>query len=191
MMWTLAVLGVAVVVALLRGGKLRNFTELQLRAWALLPAGFLLQVVAGYLPEDQAWSDEATFVLVLASYLLLLGVVWWNRNAAGMWLAGLGILMNFTVIATNGGMPVLPEAVILAGGDSGFVETAKHVMLDGSTRLAFLGDVIPLRFLGTVISLGDVFLAIGLGVFLEDQLLQPPTLFRHRIQGLPGSAAER
>jgi hypothetical protein len=37
--------------------------------------------------------------------------------------------------------------------------------------------------------MGDVFLAIGLGAFIEDQMQQPLRLFRHRVQGLPGSAA--
>ena len=54
---------------------------------------------------------------------------------------------------------------------------------------ALLADVIPLP--GSVISLGDVFLAVGLGAFIEDQLKQPLRLFRHRVQGVPGSAAER
>jgi len=66
---------------------------------------------------------------------------------------------------------------------------AKHVLLDGSSRLAFLADIIPVP--RSVISLGDVLLAVGLGVFIEDQLQQPLRLFRHRVQGIPGSAADR
>ena len=190
MLWTIAVLAVAVIVAVARGGRLRNFAELHLRGWWLLIGGFLLQAAAGYLPEDADWSDDAAFGLVLASYLILLLVVWLNRTESGMWLAGIGMAMNFAVIALNGGMPVSPEAAALAGDGAEFVATAKHVVLDASTRLAFLADVIPVDFLRTVISLGDVFLAVGLAMFLEDQLLRPPTLFRHRIQGIPGSAAE-
>ncbi len=65
---------------------------------------------------------------------------------------------------------------------------AKHVVLDGTSRFAFLADIIPMP--RSVISLGDVLLAVGLGVFIEDQLQQPLRLFRHRVQGLPGSAAD-
>ncbi len=124
----------------------------------------------------------------MTSYVALLAVVWLNRAEPGIWIAGIGILMNFTVIAANGGMPVLMEAIEVAGGSTESVLNGKHVLLDDATRLPFLGDVIPLP--RNVISLGDVFLAIGLGVFLEDQLRQPLRLFRHRVQGVPGSAAE-
>jgi hypothetical protein len=189
-LWTIVVLAVAVVVALARGGKLRNFAELRLRGWWLLLAGFFLQAAADFVPESPAWSDDAAFGLVLASYVVLLLVVLLNRTESGMWLAGIGMAMNFTVIALNGGMPVSPEAAALAGNGAEFVATAKHIALDASTRLAFLADVIPVEFLRTVVSLGDVFLAVGLAMFLEDQLLRPPTLFRHRIRGIPGSAAE-
>ena len=65
---------------------------------------------------------------------------------------------------------------------------SKHVLLTDATRLPFLADVLPLP--GAVLSLGDVFLAIGVAVFLEDQMRQPLTLFAHRVTGIPGSAAE-
>jgi hypothetical protein len=39
--------------------------------------------------------------------------------------------------------------------------------------------------------MGDVFLAIGVGVFLEDQVRRPVRLFAHGVEGTPGSAADR
>ncbi len=186
MLWILLVLAVSVVIGLLRGGKLRNLTEIRVRSWWLLIVGFGIQIVAGFLPVER---HSLAVGLVLASYLPLLLFVWLNRSFAGMWIAGIGILMNFTVIAVNAGMPVSTEAVVMAGGGSELVLGAKHVLLDQSTRLPFLADILPLP--GSVISLGDVFLAIGVGVFLEDQLRQPVRLFAHRVQGEPGSAARR
>jgi hypothetical protein len=116
--------------------------------------------------------------------------VWLNREASGIWIAGIGVLMNFTVIAVNGGMPVLPEAAAIAGGEAGdLVLSAKHVLLTDATHLPFLADIIPLP--GAVVSLGDVFLAIGVAVFLEDQMRQPLTLFAHRVTGIPGSAVDQ
>ena len=51
-------------------------------------------------------------------------------------------------------------------------------------------DVIPLRLvgIGEVISLGDIFLALGLGVFLEHELRRPRRYFKHGAQAQPGSA---
>ncbi|HZJ48138.1 MAG TPA: DUF5317 domain-containing protein [Acidimicrobiia bacterium] len=182
----LLVLVIAVAVGLARGGKLSNLTEIGVRSWWLLFIGFGLQIGAVFLPRSE---HDLVVGLILAAYAPLLLFVWLNRQMAGLWVAGIGILMNFTVIAVNGGMPVMLEAVKLAGGSVDMVLGAKHVALTETTQLAFLSDVIPLP--KNVISLGDVFLAIGVGVFLEDQIRRPVRLFAHRVQGTPGSAADR
>jgi hypothetical protein len=65
--------------------------------------------------------------------------------------------------------------------------------LDDSSRLTFFADVIPLRFagVGEVISLGDILLALGLGVFLEHELRRPRRYFKRGAQAEPGSATRR
>jgi hypothetical protein len=184
MTWLVAVLVVSVVVSLMRGGKLSNLPDIYARGWPLLFIGFGMQIVA-----DRVEDSRLAITLLLTSYAVLLVVIWLNRSQAGMWIAGIGLLMNFIVITLNNGMPVLDASIILAGGTPDVVLGAKHVMLDDASRLPFLADVIPMP--GSVISLGDVFLAVGLGAFIEDQLKQPLRLFRHRVQGVPGSAADR
>lgn len=186
MSWLVIVIAVSVAVSLTRGGKLSNLSDIYARGWWLLFVGFGMQVVAVFVPAE---SREIAVWLILISYLPLLLVIALNQRQPGMWISGIGILMNFTVIALNNGMPVLPEAIALAGGDAGMALDAKHVVLDAGSSLPFLADIIPMP--GSVISLGDVLLAVGLGVFVEDQLHQPLRLFRHRVQGLPGSAADK
>jgi len=187
MLWLFVVIAVSAVVSLMRGGKLSNFSEIYARGWWLLFIGLGMQTAANFISNEQR---ELAVWLVLLSYLPLLAVVALNQRMPGMWIAGVGILMNFTVIALNNGMPVLPEAFELAGGNlDNLILNAKHVILDGNSRLPFLADIIPMP--GSVISMGDVLLAVGLGVFVEDQLQQPLRLFRHRVQGLPGSAADK
>ncbi len=57
------------------------------------------------------------------------------------------------------------EAILRTKGD------AVHALLDETTRLPFLGDVIPLPPLQKVISPGDVFVLLGLvGVVVEGAL---------------------
>ena len=185
MQWMLLVLGISVFVGWIRGGKLRNLTEIRVRLWWLLPFGFIMLAASAFVPGDK---HDIAVALILISYLPLLLFVWLNRDMTGIWVAGMGILMNFTVIVVNGGMPVLEEAVRIAGGSSELVLGAKHVVLDDTTQLPFLADVIPLP--GAVLSLGDVFLAIGIGAFLEDQMRKPLSLFAHGVTGVPGSAAE-
>lgn len=193
MAWIAVVLAISVAVALLRGGRFLNLSEINLRAWPLLILGFGLQVLANYVPAERSWSQDLAVALVIVSYVPLLALVWLNREEAGMGLVGVGIFMNFIVISLNGGMPVLPEAAALALGkdvaEISFSELPKHVVLDEGTRLMFLGDVIPLRPIRNVISLGDVFLAVGLGQFLENQLRRPVRWFRHGLgDGQAGSA---
>jgi hypothetical protein len=83
------------------------------------------------------------------------------RAAAVLALAGGGL--NAAVMLANGGMPVSTAAVERAGLDPAFGAddpTARHVALDGDTRLTLLADVVPLR-VGperAVFSLGDAVL---------------------------------
>ncbi len=192
MLWLVLVLFGAVFIAVLRGGRLGNLAEIELRWWYLLVLGFVLQGVTEFFPDDASWSRPAGVSLVLFSYLPILATIAANRAKPGMWLAGIGILMNFTVIAANLGMPVLTEAAQIAAGTNAsiIVSDYKHVTLDAGSRLAFLADVIPLRFLGqgNVLSLGDVFLAVGLGRFLEAELRRPVRWFKHRAASESGSA---
>lgn len=196
MVWLAIVLVTAVVVAVLRGGRLTNLSDIRLTLWWLLPIGFAMQWATGLLP-DRPWSEAAGVAMILTSYLPLLVVVIVNRNRPGMWLAGLGVLMNFTVIALNGGMPVLSEAAAVAAGDASaqldLAGNYKHVVLDDATLLPFLGDVIPVRIfaIGQVVSLGDVFLAVGLGRFLEAELRRPVRWFRPGVKLRAGSADRR
>ncbi|RLE15877.1 MAG: hypothetical protein DRJ28_02940 [Actinobacteria bacterium] len=185
MQWMLFVILISIVVGWVRGGKLRNLTEIRVRLWSLLPLGFILLAASSVVPAD---SHKLAIGLILVSYLPLLLFLWLNREMTGMWIAGMGILMNFTVIVLNGGMPVLEEAVRIAGGSSDLVLGAKHVLLTEDTVVPFLADIIPLP--SAVLSLGDVFLAIGIGAFLEDQMRRPLSLFAHRVAAEPGSAAE-
>ena len=196
MLWLALVIFFATTIALLRGGRLANLADIRLRLWWLLPLGFGIQAVPALLPEDAAWTSDVGVALILISYFPLLLLVILNRERKGMWLAGLGILMNFSVIAANGGMPVLAEAALAAAGyEDGIrvVYGSKHVGLDGTTILSFLADVIPVRLFGQgqVISLGDVLLAVGLGAFLEDELRRPVRWFKHGQRTEGGSAAAR
>ncbi len=196
MLWLAIVLFIALAMAVLRGGRLTNLGDVELRAWWLLLIAFGLQIGTTFLP-DSDWASGVGVAMVLVSFVFLMALVLLNRSRTGMWLAGLGVLMNFTVIALNGGMPVMSEAAEVASGFTVSVPdlsgSFKHTILDETSRLTFLADVIPLRLgaLGQVISLGDVFLAVGLGRFLEQELRRPRRYFKRGAHAQPGSASDR
>ena len=191
MLWLVIVLFVAMSVAVVRGGRLTNLADIRLKMWWLLPLGFAMQGIAGVIDPDFG------LYLVLASYLPLLALMILNRDRPGLWLAGVGVLLNFTVIALNGGMPVLDGAVEVAAGytagGADLTNAAKHTEMTPDTMLAFLADVIPIRMAGqgSVISIGDVFLAVGLGRFLEAELRRPVRWFKPGVKLQGGSATRR
>lgn len=194
MLWLAIVLFLSLAIAMLRGGRLVNLGDIELNAWWLLIVALALQVGTRWLPEE-SWSEPVGLAMMLGSFALLMILVVTNRTKVGMWIAGIGVLMNFTVIAFNGGMPVLAGAAEVA---SGFEVTApdltdsfKHVPLDETSLLTFFADVIPLRIagIGEVISLGDIFLALGLGAFLESELRRPRRWFKHGANAQAGSAS--
>ncbi|MFP3882111.1 MAG: DUF5317 domain-containing protein [Actinomycetota bacterium] len=193
MLWLAIVIFLALAIAVLRGGRLVNLGDIELRAWWLLFIALGLQIGTRFLPNED-WSEWAGVAMVLTSFVLLMALVLMNRSKQGMWIAGLGVLMNFVVISANGGMPVLAGAAEVASGftvsDPDLSGSFKHVLLDENSRLTFFADVIPLRLvgIGEVISLGDIFLALGLGVFLEHELRRPRRYFKHGAQAQPGSA---
>ncbi|HJR87149.1 MAG TPA: DUF5317 domain-containing protein [Acidimicrobiia bacterium] len=190
MLWLVTVLFLSMAIAILRGGRLSNLGDIHLRLWWLLPLGFALQIAARYTP-----SSGLGVTLILLSYLPLIILVLLNKERPGLWLAGLGVLMNFSVIALNGGMPVLAEAAEVASGfapgDPVIAESYKHVVLNRDSLLPFLADVIPIRVLniGQVLSLGDVFLAFGLGRFIEFELRRPVRWFKRGARAEAGSAS--
>ena len=196
MLWLALVIFVALAIAVIRGGRLINLGDIELRWWWLLFIALGLQLGTRLLPDDGGfgWIGVA---MVLVSFVLLMALVLANRSKPGMWIAGLGVLMNFMVIAVNGGMPVLAGAAEVASGftvsQPDLTGSFKHILLDETSRLTFFADVIPLRLLGIgeVISLGDIFLAMGLGVFLEHELRRPRRYFRKGAQAQPGSASPR
>ena len=195
MLWLAIVLFIALAIAVVRGGRITNLGDVELRAWWLLLVALALQFGTTWLPSTD-WAEGLALGMVLLSYGLLMALVLLNRSRPGMWLTGLGVLMNFTVIAINGGMPVLAEAAEVASGftvtEPDLAGSFKHIVLDATSRLTLLADVIPLRLgnLGQVISLGDVFLAVGLGRFLEHELRRPRRYFKRGAHAQPGSASK-
>ena len=159
-------LAVGVSVGYLRGGRLRHLSRLELRATALVVGALGLQVGAGLAPT--AWR----FSITVASYVAV--VAWLVVNGPGRpaglrWALGLlaaGWALNLAAIAANGGMPVSLRAARDVGARPG-VDVAegnlyKHVRASGDTRLSWLGDVVPVRQVASVISIGDVVMFVGL-----------------------------
>lgn len=162
-------------VGLATGGRLRNLGEHRLAAWWLLPLGVGVQLLSNRAEEDVA------FALLLASYLLLAAFTIANIRLFGMVAVTIGLLANLLVIAVNEGMPVRREAVIKAGiaTDDRDLATirmqSKHHYERPSDDLMFLADIIPVRPLREVLSVGDVVMSAGIAAVVATLLRREPS----------------
>jgi hypothetical protein len=173
--FTLATVAVAVVASLLRGGRFRHLADRPLVASWLLFAGVAVQVAVnlaagrGLLPD----AGLAGWTLLLLSQLLVVAFLLANRRLPGVWLVATGLLLNAAVIAANRAMPVDPAAIAALGLEGVEVPPGKHTLLTDTTRLPWLADIIPVPWLRSILSVGDLVIAVGL-VPLTHGLLRPP-----------------
>jgi hypothetical protein len=123
------------------------------------------------------------FAIVVLTYFV---VGWWvfeNARASsggarvGLSLVDVGWTLNLLVIIPNRGMPVSGSALVHAGIVPSTSVTvghlSKHVSVNHSTVLSALGDVIPLSWFRSVISIGDIVMAVGIGLLVATALKGP------------------
>ncbi len=176
-MTLLAPIVAGIAVALLRRGSLRRLADLRIRLGWLAVLCLMVQFWLVYQPMDRIEADRNLHAAILmASYTVLATVVWANRRVGGMAAVGVGLLLNLSVMAANGGfMPVSPEAVLAAklrppeslDAAGSRLPRSKDILLTAEqTRLWLLSDVIVVPAApGTrIYSIGD--LVVGLGIFL-------------------------
>ena len=152
-----------------------------MHGWRWLLVGFALTFLWMRLLSPHGGIGGAATWLPCLAPLTVLRFIWLNRSYSGLRLAAVGALLNFAVMATNGGlMPIAPAAAVAVGataqgGDhrSGILAHSKdRIMADTRTHLALLEDRFRLH-LGNrkiVSSLGDGLILLGCLVALSEEL---------------------
>ncbi|MCS6937248.1 MAG: DUF5317 domain-containing protein [Candidatus Bipolaricaulota bacterium] len=169
------------LIGLLRRGSLANLAKLELRAGGLVLLAVLLQILIFPLgPSAQPLISWGTEYLHLASYGCLLLFVIVNYHEWALWTMALGMILNFVVIAANGGyMPASVEALRAAGKTSvveSLLATGRSgnvILMSDQTKLNFLGDIfwLPSWVPGaSAFSIGDAILALGIIWLLQAKL---------------------
>ena len=160
------------------GGSYRNLVRSQLRFEIPIVALFVIQgIFRGRLPFVGA--TRYAMAVWLASSIVLVALLWWNRHCPGIALAAVGVLLNVVVVAANSSMPVsidhagligalVPQAIVQSGGF--------YRLIDSGTIAPFLSDVMPLQFAGAtmLLSLGDVALMVAVVVYLVSSMRTAP-----------------
>lgn len=166
-------MAIALAAALLQGGSLQRLAATKFRHPWLVFVGLALQLAVQVAPTGLVPDDAASWILLAgvtatAAFLLM------NLRFAGMAVAGVGLLLNVAVIAANGAMPVSQRAASSVGAPISEEEAGvKHEVLDEESRLRWLSDAIPIPPFKTVLSLGDVLLALGLALFVYRAAAEP------------------
>ena len=169
-------LGAAIAIA--RGGSLRALAETTFRWTWVLFLSLVVQIVFEFWSPE--WlSEQGQLVVVLATNAGVAVFLILNRALPGTVLAGIGLLMNVTVMALNGAMPVSEDAARLAGISEPLDVGIQHEPTTEETRLVWLADVIPLPAVHLVLSAGDVVLATGIGRLAYKRAASIPRA-RHR-----------
>jgi hypothetical protein len=152
----------------------RSYRAFELKYPGLVILAFIPQFFAFYLPNvRQLLANNLVSILLVSSLIILLIFSILNIRKASFWPISIGFLMNFLVIALNGGfMPISIETVLkLIPGSEGtwiigqrFGYTKDVILTSSLTKLWFLSDrfVLPdWTKVNTAFSLGDIFIAIG------------------------------
>ncbi|RXJ01664.1 hypothetical protein DS745_09290 [Anaerobacillus alkaliphilus] len=171
---------ISIIIGFLRKGSLRGIAEIKLKGGYIFPLLLIIQLTIYLLQSKFALITNISGYLFITIYLCGMYFLWLNRKHCGFLLILAGVFLNFLVMAINGGrMPVSMEAAIIL--DPYYIDVllndvyGKHMLLTESTKLAFLGDIIPITNpypKSQVISIGDIFMNIGIFFFIQQLMLK-------------------
>lgn len=158
-MFFLVALVIAAATVPMAKGRLTAIGDLRLRWGPVLFSAVALQTVILLLIPDHASGIHEPLHVV--SYILLGVFVMANRRVTGMWLIAFGGLCNAAVIASNGGVMYVSRAALETVGLYPLPDGWLNAAVLEHPKLAFLGDIFPIPLLNTVVSFGDILIAIG------------------------------
>ncbi len=173
------IIGFAVGIA--RRGRLRAIAGARVASLPLLFLAVAIGVAVDRvdLPGSGWWA--------LAGLVAALAFTVRNLLIVGMAVIGVGIVVNLVPIAVNGTMPVRGDALVEAGMiEAGEIDrvvlSGPRELADDDTRLAWLGDTIPVAIADQVVSFGDLIILVGVADVIANLML------RRRRRRLPASA---
>jgi Family of unknown function (DUF5317) len=169
-----------IAVGYLRGGQLSQLAEVRIRLWWLAVAAWVVQVGLFVSPLGALLDVWAAQIHLLTIGLLAIVIVA-NRALPGLALLGIGLALNATVYAANGGfMPVSAAALEATGNTASLAVMAggaryqKTVLQQPDSPLGFLGDVLPLPAAGRIYSVGDLVATLGMFVLVAGGMRTEP-----------------
>jgi hypothetical protein len=163
----------AILIGYILKGSIKNINPSKIRSIYLIFIAFLIEAIMvmlirkGYLVRG-----TLTYIINLIMYITLFVFIYQNRYNKWMLLMGAGFLLNAIAIFLNGGaMPVNSIIMNQLGMTQNLSSEGLYVIINGSTRLAFLGDIIALKYpRAYVISIGDITEVIAIAAFIITEM---------------------
>lgn len=165
-----------IVFSKLTGGKLGKIVDVEINKIWIIVLGIGLETLGMiYFYRYGIVNYSIIKFINILSYLIFIIGLSYNNELKGFKVLILGSILNLLPVIFNGGkMPVSMKALETLGDynkiDLLFAdEVFTHSLADMDTRLKILIDFIPLSKpypLIKVISLGDIFLFIGIIIFI-------------------------
>jgi DHA3 family macrolide efflux protein-like MFS transporter len=180
----LIVLGLilGLILGLLAGGRIGRLIDVRLRWVGLIFIALALRIGTQVaIANGIALADTLRLPLYATAFGILVVGLWANRSHPGLLAVAVGAAANGLAITVNGGyMPVWPPALEQVGMSSSDLIAGFHVLLPTELNAEFflragpIADLIPvpLPLLTNVSSIGDAFIAAGLGWFVFATLLR-------------------
>ncbi|MED1915749.1 DUF5317 family protein [Brevibacillus sp. DP1.3A] len=172
----LDVIALSFLVALLRGGRIKEFPKFnQLK---LLIVTILLQACAVIFPTIGGLFISIAYVFILAFLVF-------NREFEDMRIFLIGWFLNAIAIwSNNGKMPIdLVQAAKLPYDLEPVINGTnfKHSVLTESSNFPFLTDVIYMpSIIPRIISIGDIFIMLGAFLLVQRLMNKPISLLQLR-----------
>lgn len=176
----IACLVIAILYGWVRGGRIQRLVKLPVRHIYLLILSLAVEAVQSQLLLKTTWMTQGlSFGMTTVQYLLLFLFIFLNRHLWEVLVCGAGALLNFIVIAANGGaMPLTAKVLALGGHSAKFLAVSEgryytYQIVNESTRLKWLGDMILIPGpLPQCISAGDIILVAGLFLLVANGMTQ-------------------
>lgn len=175
----------SLIVVKIRKGKFKNLEKIEINGWYLLLIAAGIQILSSILKgkgfDIKGFSLENGLMLLhFISYMLMIICVILNLSKNSMKAFLIGIILNFIVIFANGGMmPVSLNGIKGINDNIGSQLPIsdfdiKHQGVTPDTKFVYLSDIIliPKPYpLPKILSIGDIFIMIGLFTFLQEAMV--------------------
>lgn len=172
----------SIFVGIFKGKKFKSLENIQINKFWLILLSFLIEFICGFLikndirPFSQFIGENYFFIHTLVYILLFICFVF-NLKSKSLIIVLIGVILNFIVIASNSGFMPVSTDMALSNGFNESIQlltegkaTGHAVLVKGETRFWFLADIInippPYPFPQTI-SIGDIFISIGIFLFIQ------------------------